>query len=109
MKYTEFLRGTLPYRDDMPNHDTLGDVLAAVDAELFKVCIADWVTSLQSSDPDIISIDGRSSRRTHACDKEFLQAEDAAKIAAYIRSEVDAGRRKFSDFLILTRKKRQRE
>jgi ATP-dependent helicase/nuclease subunit A len=42
---------------------------------------------------------------THACDKEFLQTEDARKIAAYIRSEIDAGRRHFSDFLILTRKK----
>ena len=30
------------------------------------------------------------------------------KIATYIRSEVDAGRRRFRDFLILTRKKRDR-
>jgi ATP-dependent helicase/nuclease subunit A len=37
-----------------------------------------------------------------------IQAQDAAKIARYIRSEVDAGRRRFSDFLILTRKKRGR-
>ena len=49
----------------MPSHDTLGDVLAAVDAELFKVCFADWVASLQSSDPDVIGIDGKTSRRTH--------------------------------------------
>lgn len=37
-----------------------------------------------------------------------LLAEDARKIAAYIRSEVDAGRRQFRDFLILTRKKKDR-
>jgi ATP-dependent helicase/nuclease subunit A len=33
---------------------------------------------------------------------------DAERIAAYIRSEVDAGRRRFKDFLILTRKKKDR-
>lgn len=38
----------------------------------------------------------------------YLLAEDARKIAAYIRSEVDAGRRQFRDFLILTRKKKDR-
>ncbi len=43
---------------------------------------------------------------TYACDKagEILPL-DAARIAAFIRSEVDAGRRRYSDFLILTRKK----
>ena len=45
---------------------------------------------------------------THDCDRDELQEHDAAKIATYIRSEVDAGRRRFSDFLILTRKKRNR-
>ena len=34
--------------------------------------------------------------------------QDANRIATYIRSEVDAKRRKFSDFLILTRKKHKR-
>ena len=42
----------------------------------------------------------------HQCDKAAeLPSVDAARIAADIRSEVDAGRRRFSDFLILTRKK----
>ena len=36
------------------------------------------------------------------------QEQDAEKIATYIRSEVDAGHRRFRDFLILTRKKRDR-
>src|SRR5207253_10581354 len=39
---------------------------------------------------------------THTCDKGDVQAEDANQIARYIRSEVDAGRRRYSDFLILT-------
>lgn len=45
---------------------------------------------------------------THHCDGEELQEQDAEKIAVYIRSEVNAGRRRFRDFLILTRKKRNR-
>jgi ATP-dependent helicase/nuclease subunit A len=45
---------------------------------------------------------------THNCRREELHQQDAEKIATYIRSEVDAGRRRFSDFLILTRKKRDR-
>lgn len=46
---------------------------------------------------------------THACsDYRDLPEEDAAKIARYISSEVEAGRRKYSDFLILTRKKKAR-
>jgi ATP-dependent helicase/nuclease subunit A len=45
---------------------------------------------------------------SHTCDRDMLLEQDAAKIADYIRTEVDAGRRRFSDFLILTRKKRDR-
>ena len=40
--------------------------------------------------------------------KDELLHADADRIATYIRSEVDAGRRTFSEFLILTRKKRDR-
>jgi len=49
---------------------------------------------------------GGVSTLTHTCDRKALQKQDAEKIASYIRSEVDAGRRRFRDFLILTRKKR---
>jgi ATP-dependent helicase/nuclease subunit A len=46
---------------------------------------------------------------THRCeDGSEVAALDAAAIARYIRTEVDAGRRRFSDFLILTRKKKAR-
>jgi ATP-dependent helicase/nuclease subunit A len=45
---------------------------------------------------------------THNCKSGAIPKQDAEKIATYIRSEVDAGRRQFRDFLILTRKKRDR-
>jgi ATP-dependent helicase/nuclease subunit A len=59
------------------------------------------------ADPDK-KIAGDILTLTHTCEKRDVQAEDARKIATYIRSEVDARRRRFSDFLILTRKKRNR-
>jgi ATP-dependent helicase/nuclease subunit A len=45
---------------------------------------------------------------THDCDKSELADADADRIATYIQSEVEEGRRRYSDFLILTRKKRDR-
>jgi ATP-dependent helicase/nuclease subunit A len=45
---------------------------------------------------------------TYGGDAKAVPAEDAARIARYIRAEVDAGRRRYSDFLILTRKKKDR-
>jgi ATP-dependent helicase/nuclease subunit A len=45
---------------------------------------------------------------THTCDRNEVLQEDAGKIARYVRSEVDAKRRRYSDFLILTRKKKAR-
>ena len=61
----DFLRGYLPYRDGIASHDTLADVLNGVDAELFKSCFMDWVASLRDGDPDVIAVDGKTSRRTH--------------------------------------------
>src|SRR6185295_11746718 len=62
-----------------------------------------------SLDPDPEKkISGRICTLTHTCDRGDVQVEDAEQIARYIRSEVDGGRRQFSDFLILTRKKKDR-
>jgi ATP-dependent helicase/nuclease subunit A len=55
------------------------------------------------------AVRGEVRTLTHHCDKAAeLPSVDAARMAAYIRSEVDTGRRRFSDFLILTRKKADR-
>jgi ATP-dependent helicase/nuclease subunit A len=42
----------------------------------------------------------------HALSGADQRQDEAARIARYIRAEVDAGRRRFGDFMILTRKKR---
>jgi ATP-dependent helicase/nuclease subunit A len=51
---------------------------------------------------------GKVCTLTHHCDRNELMETDAERIAAFIRTEVDAGRRRYSDFLILTRKKKDR-
>ena len=69
----DFLRRYLLYRDDIPSHDTLTDVVNALDPEMFKSCFMDWVAGLRDSDPtvpearelEVIAIDGKTSRRTH--------------------------------------------
>ena len=65
VEHLEFLCRFLPFRDEIPSHDTLGDVLAAVDPEIFKTCFASWTAVVQDGDPEVVNIDGKTSRRTH--------------------------------------------
>jgi predicted transposase YbfD/YdcC len=62
----DFLRRFLPFERGLPAHDTLNDVINALDADLFKTCFATWVGALRDDDPDVIAIDGKTSRRSHA-------------------------------------------
>jgi predicted transposase YbfD/YdcC len=61
----KFLRRLLPFADGIASHDTLNDVINAIDGELFGQCFGDWVEGLREAEPDIVAIDGKSSRRTH--------------------------------------------
>jgi predicted transposase YbfD/YdcC len=65
----DFLRRFLAFERGIPSHDVLNDVLNALDAELFKRCFAAWVEGLRDADPEIIALDGKTSRRTHARNK----------------------------------------
>jgi predicted transposase YbfD/YdcC len=60
-----FLRRFLPYTHGIPSHDTLGEVIAVLDPDLFKACFLTWVESLRGSEPDRVAIDGKTSRRSH--------------------------------------------
>lgn len=60
-----FLRRFFPYENGIPSHDTLCDVFAAIDPELFKGCFLTWVEDLRDGAPEIIAIDGKTSRRSH--------------------------------------------
>ena len=61
----DVLRRFLPYERGIPAHDTLNDVVNALDPDLFKSCFASWVETLRDGDPEIVAIDGKTSRRTH--------------------------------------------
>jgi hypothetical protein len=68
------LRRFYRYDNGIPSHDTLCDVFAALDPELFKSCFLSWINDLRGAcpwapDPEddfhIIAIDGKTSRRSH--------------------------------------------
>lgn len=71
-EHLSFLRRFRPYERGIPSHDVLCDVIAAIDPEAFKACFLNWVETLRSKDPDIIAIDGKTSRRSHARSKGRL-------------------------------------
>lgn len=65
-----FLRRLLPFETGIPSHDTLNDVINALDGALFAECFTAWVEGLrepapQGAGPEIVAIDGKTSRRTH--------------------------------------------
>jgi predicted transposase YbfD/YdcC len=64
-EHQAFLRRFLPYEKGFPSHDTLCDVFAALDPDLFRACFIAWVDGLRDSGPEIIAIDGKTSRRSH--------------------------------------------
>jgi len=58
-----FLRRLQPFARGIPSHDTLCDVMNALDARTFSECFTAWVASLCDSDGEIVAIDGKTSRR----------------------------------------------
>jgi len=69
--HQDFLRRFLPYKAGIPSHDTLNDIINALDGALFAQCFTAWVEGLReaiptpSTAPEIVAIDGKTSRRTH--------------------------------------------
>ena len=58
-----FLRTMLPFKRGIPSHDTLNDVVNALDPELFSACFVTWAEGLREDEPDIVAFDGKTSRR----------------------------------------------
>jgi hypothetical protein len=61
-----FPRRFLPYRHGIASHDTLSEVIAALDPALFQRCFTSWVEGLRAAAPDLVAIDGKTARRSHA-------------------------------------------
>jgi predicted transposase YbfD/YdcC len=60
-----FLRRFLAYENGIPSHDTMCDVFAAIDPELFKARFLAWVEDLRDGAAELIAIDGKTSRGSH--------------------------------------------
>jgi hypothetical protein len=77
--HQDFLRRLLPYKAGLPSHDTLNDVVNAIDGALFAERFTAWVEGLRDpapaglvseavapeAAPEFVAIDGKTSRRTH--------------------------------------------
>ena len=73
--HESFLGRLLPFKAGIPSHDTLNDIINAVDGGLFAECFTAWVEGLRapvapSTAPEIVAIDGKTSRRTHDRSKD---------------------------------------
>jgi predicted transposase YbfD/YdcC len=63
-KKIELLRRFLPFKDGTPSHDQLGTILATLNATEFQRRFVAWVAKLIGVLPDVIAIDGKTSRRS---------------------------------------------
>jgi hypothetical protein len=45
----------LPCERGLPAHDTLNDVVNALDADLFQACFSAWVENLREAEPDLLA------------------------------------------------------
>ncbi len=60
----EALRQIRPFTRGVPSHDTLNDVVNALDPGTFEECFLSWIEAIRPDAPDLIAIDGKTSRRT---------------------------------------------
>jgi predicted transposase YbfD/YdcC len=72
-----FLRRFYPFKDGICSHDTLNDVINALPKDLFADCFREWVATLRKGDPDVIAIDGKTSRRAHGSGGKALHMVSA--------------------------------
>ena len=61
----DLLRRLRPFANGAPDHDRLGAVFAALDAEQFQNCFVNWVAAMTGIPADVIAIDGKTVRRSH--------------------------------------------
>ena len=60
----EALRSIRPFARGVPSHDTLNDVINALDPGTFEECFEAWIGTIRPDAPDLIAIDGKTSKRT---------------------------------------------
>ena len=63
-KKLELLRRFRPFKNGTPAHDHLGDIFATLDPKAFHRCFVAWVAARTNSPVELISLDGKTSRRS---------------------------------------------
>jgi len=60
-----FLRRYLPYHHGVPCALWLNILMNRIDPDLFSDCFMSWARGLRPDAPDLVAIDGKTSRRSH--------------------------------------------
>jgi predicted transposase YbfD/YdcC len=60
-----FLRGFAEFHFGIPCADWLRTVMNRIDPDLFQACFTSWVAACWPDRPDLVAIDGKTSRRSH--------------------------------------------
>lgn len=60
-----FLRRFLPFHHGVPSGRWLNILMNRIDPELFSACFMAWACALRDDAPDLIALDGKTSRRSH--------------------------------------------
>ena len=60
-----FLRRFLPFEYGVPCGRWLNILMNRIDPELFSACFMAWTCTLRDDAPDLIALDGKTSRRSH--------------------------------------------
>lgn len=60
-----FLRGFCEFYHGIPCADWLRTVMNRIDPDLFAACFSSWVAACWPDRPDLVAIDGKTSRRSH--------------------------------------------
>jgi predicted transposase YbfD/YdcC len=63
--HLSFLRRFAEFHFGIPCADWLRTVMNRIDPELFAACFSSWVAACWPDKPDLVAIDGKTSRRSH--------------------------------------------
>jgi len=63
--HLSFLRGFAEFHHGIPCADWLRTVMNRINPHLFKACFSSWVAECWPDKPDLVAIDGKTSRRSH--------------------------------------------
>ena len=63
--HLSFLRRFCDFHHGIPCADWLRTVMNRIDPELFAACFSSWVAECWPDKPDLVAIDGKTSRRSH--------------------------------------------